>query len=152
MASIANVKLPAGAAGVHPRLVDEMSKSSARFLRRYDLIPETAHPASHLRKYFFEQMKAVSKRNEVSEQDDDDDGKVGLDSDDTDLGPIKELDQELWDIIDGSFSHLLWASVGTYTKLLGGKIHNEAEAHHNWDAVLDLGFVVPGEVASARLL
>ncbi|SJK99711.1 uncharacterized protein ARMOST_03022 [Armillaria ostoyae] len=101
-------------------------------------IPSVDRRIKDLRKYFFEQMKAVSKRNEASEQDDDD-GKVGLDSDDTDLGPIKELDQELWDIIDGSFSHLLWASVGTYTKLLGGKIHNEAEAHHNWDALLDLG-------------
>ncbi|KAK0434319.1 hypothetical protein EV421DRAFT_1740967 [Armillaria borealis] len=90
MASIANVKLPAGAAGVDPRMM---------------------------------MMTA----------------RLGLDSDDTDLGPIKELDQELWDIIDGSFSHLLRASVGTYTKLLEGKIHNEAEAHHNWDAQLDLG-------------
>ncbi|KAK0476505.1 hypothetical protein IW261DRAFT_1491507 [Armillaria novae-zelandiae] len=86
------------------------------------------------------------------EHDSDDDGEVDLDSDNADLRPIKELDQEYWEIIAGSFSHLLWASVGAYTKLLGGKIHNEAEARHDWDALLNLGFVAPGEVASARLL
>lgn len=57
-------------------------------------------------------MKAVSKRNETSKQDSDDDSEVDLDSDNADLRPIKELDQEFWEIVAGSFSHLLWASVG----------------------------------------
>ncbi|KAK0476420.1 hypothetical protein IW261DRAFT_1491148 [Armillaria novae-zelandiae] len=164
MAGIANVKLPAGAAGVDPRLIDEINhqldfyEDMTRYLKppiaHLSGIPHVDRRIKDLRKHFFEQMKDVSKRNEASEQDsdDDDDGEVDLDSDKADLIPVEELDQEYWEIIAGSFSHLLWASVGAYTKLLGGKTHNEAEARHDWDALLNLGFVASGEVASARLL
>ncbi|KAK0213982.1 hypothetical protein IW262DRAFT_1466539 [Armillaria fumosa] len=162
MASIANVKLSVGAAGVDPRLVAEINhqldvyEDMTRYLKSpiglLSEIPQVDRRIKDLRRYFFEQMKAVSKRNEASEQDSDDGSEVDLGSGNADLRPIKELDQEFWEIIVGSFSHLLWASVGAYTKLLGGKIHNEAEARHDWDALLNLGFVAPGEVASARLL
>ncbi|KAK0193462.1 hypothetical protein F5146DRAFT_998056 [Armillaria mellea] len=142
MASIANIKLIARDALVDLRLVDEINHQLDFYedMTRY-LIP----PIDLL-------MKTVSKRNEASERDSDDDSEVDPDIDNADFGPIKELDQEFWEIIAGSFSHLLWASVGAYTKLLGGKIHNEAKARHDWDALLNLGFVAPGEVASARLI
>ncbi|KAK0193447.1 hypothetical protein F5146DRAFT_1134116 [Armillaria mellea] len=157
MTSIANIKLPVGAVGVDPRLVDEINhqldfyedmtrclKPPIRLLVRCTLV------ARYTLSSLF--MKTVSKRNEASERDGDGDSEVDPDSDNADLGPIKELDQEFGEIIAGSFSHLLWASVGAYTKLLGGKIHNEAEARHDWDALLNLGFVAPDEVASARLI
>ncbi|KAK0505253.1 hypothetical protein EDD18DRAFT_329829 [Armillaria luteobubalina] len=65
---------------------------------------------------------------------------------------IRELPQEFWDIISGSLSSLLWASVGGYSKSQGGKDHNEAEARHEWDVLLNLGFVNTHELASGRVV
>ncbi|KAG7440213.1 uncharacterized protein BT62DRAFT_997900 [Guyanagaster necrorhizus] len=63
-----------------------------------------------------------------------------------------ELPQDLWSVISGCFSSLLWASVGGYSKELGGKSHNEAEARHEWDILLNLGFVDTQELASGRVV
>ncbi|KAK0468800.1 hypothetical protein IW261DRAFT_1517436 [Armillaria novae-zelandiae] len=162
MVSIANVKLPARAAGLDPRLIDEINhqldfyEDMTRYLKPPTAllreVPQVDRRIKDLRKHFFEQMKDISKCNKASEQDSNDDGEVDVDSDKADLIPVEELDQEYWEIIAGSFSHLLWASVGAHTKLLGGKAHDEADARHDWDALLNLGFVASGEVASARLL
>ncbi|KAK0448671.1 hypothetical protein EV421DRAFT_1900382 [Armillaria borealis] len=68
-------------------------------------------------------------------------------------GPnTRELPQEFWEIISGSLSSLLWASVGGYSKNQGGKDHNEAEARHEWDILLNLGFVNTHELASGRVV
>ncbi|KAK0476871.1 hypothetical protein IW261DRAFT_1609510 [Armillaria novae-zelandiae] len=64
----------------------------------------------------------------------------------------RELPQEFWEIISGSLSSLLWASVGGYSKNQGGKDHNEAEARHEWDILLNLGFVNTHELASGRVV
>ncbi|KAK0476875.1 hypothetical protein IW261DRAFT_1566937 [Armillaria novae-zelandiae] len=64
----------------------------------------------------------------------------------------RELPQEFWDIISSSLSSLLWASVGGYAKNQGGKDHNEAEACHEWDVLLNLGFVNTDELASGRVV
>ncbi len=64
----------------------------------------------------------------------------------------RELPQEFWEIISGSLSSLLWASVGGYSKNQGGKEHNEAEARHEWDVLLNLGFVNTHELASGRVV
>ncbi|KAK0240785.1 hypothetical protein EDD85DRAFT_1019739 [Armillaria nabsnona] len=63
-----------------------------------------------------------------------------------------ELPQEFWEVVSGSFSSLLWASVGGYSKEKGGKDHNEAEARHEWDILLNLGFVNTHELASGRIV
>ncbi|KAK0475561.1 hypothetical protein IW261DRAFT_1567960 [Armillaria novae-zelandiae] len=63
-----------------------------------------------------------------------------------------ELPQEFWEVISGSFSSLLWASVGGYSKERGGKDHNEAESRHEWDILLNLGFVNAHELASGRVV
>ncbi|KAK0476878.1 hypothetical protein IW261DRAFT_1594949 [Armillaria novae-zelandiae] len=52
----------------------------------------------------------------------------------------RELPQESWEIISSSLSSLLWASVGEYSKNQGGKDCNEAEARHEWDVLLNVGF------------
>ncbi|SJK96966.1 uncharacterized protein ARMOST_00215 [Armillaria ostoyae] len=49
----------------------------------------------------------------------------------------------------GSF---LKTSVGGYSKEKGGKDHNEAEARHEWDILLNLGFVNTKELASERVV
>ncbi|KAK0476876.1 hypothetical protein IW261DRAFT_335908 [Armillaria novae-zelandiae] len=64
----------------------------------------------------------------------------------------RELPQEFWEIISSSLSSLLWASVGGYSKNQGGKDHNEAEARHEWDVLLNLGFVDTHELASGRVV
>ncbi|KAK0225428.1 hypothetical protein IW262DRAFT_686231 [Armillaria fumosa] len=64
----------------------------------------------------------------------------------------RELPQKFWEIISGSLSSLLWASVGGYSKSQGGKDHNEAEARHEWDVLLNLGFVNTCELASGRVV
>ncbi|KAK0199318.1 hypothetical protein DFS33DRAFT_1268615 [Desarmillaria ectypa] len=63
-----------------------------------------------------------------------------------------ELPQHFWEIILGCLSSLLWASVGGYSKELGGNLHNEAEARHEWDILLNLGFVETHELASGRVV
>ncbi|KAG7439471.1 uncharacterized protein BT62DRAFT_976861 [Guyanagaster necrorhizus] len=63
-----------------------------------------------------------------------------------------ELPQKFWEIISGCFSSILWASVGGYSKEKGGKSHNEAEARHEWDILLNLGFVDSHELASGRVV
>ncbi|KAK0505264.1 hypothetical protein EDD18DRAFT_1399329 [Armillaria luteobubalina] len=65
---------------------------------------------------------------------------------------IRELPQEFWEIISGSLSSLLWASVGGYSNNQGGKNYNDAEARHGWDVLLNLGFVNTRELASGRLV
>ncbi|KAK0194908.1 hypothetical protein F5146DRAFT_1172420 [Armillaria mellea] len=68
-------------------------------------------------------------------------------------GPnTRELPQEFWEVISGSLSSLLWASVGGYSKDKGGQDHNEAEARHEWDVLLNLGFVNTKELASGRVV
>ncbi|PBK95368.1 hypothetical protein ARMGADRAFT_1062007 [Armillaria gallica] len=68
-------------------------------------------------------------------------------------GPnTRELPQEFWEVISGSLSSLLWASVGGYSKEKGGKDYNEAEARHEWDILLNLGFVNTKELASGRVV
>ncbi|KAK0448637.1 hypothetical protein EV421DRAFT_2016791 [Armillaria borealis] len=68
-------------------------------------------------------------------------------------GPnTRELPQEFWEVISGSLSSLLWASVGGYSKEQGGKDHNEAEARHEWNILLNLGFVNTKELASGRVV
>ncbi|KAK0476887.1 hypothetical protein IW261DRAFT_1566950 [Armillaria novae-zelandiae] len=64
----------------------------------------------------------------------------------------RELPHEFWEIISGSLSSLLWASVGGYSKNQGGKDHNEAEARHEWDVLLNLGFVDTHGLASGRVV
>ncbi|KAK0225430.1 hypothetical protein IW262DRAFT_1456510 [Armillaria fumosa] len=64
----------------------------------------------------------------------------------------RELPQEFWEMISGSLSSLLWASVGGCSKNQGGKDHNEAEARHEWDVLLNLGFVNTRELASGRVV
>ncbi|KAK0213307.1 hypothetical protein DFS33DRAFT_1465270 [Desarmillaria ectypa] len=63
-----------------------------------------------------------------------------------------ELPQHFWEVVLGSLSSLLWASVGGYSKELGGNLHNEAEARHEWDILLNLGFVETHELASGRVV
>ncbi|KAG7445575.1 uncharacterized protein BT62DRAFT_932704 [Guyanagaster necrorhizus] len=63
-----------------------------------------------------------------------------------------ELPQRFWEIISGCFSSILWASAGGYSKEKGGKSHNEAEARHEWDILLNLGFVDSHELASGRVV
>ncbi|KAK0194946.1 hypothetical protein F5146DRAFT_1172537 [Armillaria mellea] len=63
-----------------------------------------------------------------------------------------ELPQDFWKVISGSLSSLLWASVGGYSKGMGGKDHNETEARHEWDILLNLGFVNTHELASGRIV
>ncbi|KAG7439598.1 uncharacterized protein BT62DRAFT_938820 [Guyanagaster necrorhizus] len=63
-----------------------------------------------------------------------------------------EVSQRHWGIISGCFSSLLWASVGGYSKERGAKSQNEAEARHEWDVLLNLGFVSAPELASGRVV
>ncbi|KAK0200728.1 hypothetical protein DFS33DRAFT_1490101 [Desarmillaria ectypa] len=63
-----------------------------------------------------------------------------------------ELPRHFWEVILGCLSSLLWASVGGYSKELGGNLHNEAEARHEWDILLNLGFVETRELASGRVV
>ncbi|PBK73391.1 hypothetical protein ARMSODRAFT_1014963 [Armillaria solidipes] len=63
-----------------------------------------------------------------------------------------EHPQEFWEVISGSLSSLLWASVGGYSQEQGGKDHNEAEARHEWNILLNLGFVNTKELASGRVV
>ncbi|KAK0225383.1 hypothetical protein IW262DRAFT_682362 [Armillaria fumosa] len=64
----------------------------------------------------------------------------------------QQLSQQLWEVVSGHLSSLLWASVGGYSKRLAGNSPNEAEARHDWDALLNLGFMTANELASGRVL
>ncbi|KAK0213304.1 hypothetical protein DFS33DRAFT_1465269 [Desarmillaria ectypa] len=63
-----------------------------------------------------------------------------------------KLPRHLWEVISGCLSSLLWASVGGYSKELAGKLHNEAEARHEWDVLLNFGFVNTHELTSGRVV
>ncbi|KAG7439619.1 uncharacterized protein BT62DRAFT_957902 [Guyanagaster necrorhizus] len=63
-----------------------------------------------------------------------------------------QLPRHFWEVISGCFSSLLWASVGGYSKELADKSPNEAEARHEWDILLNLGFVNVHELASGRVV
>ncbi|KAK0225382.1 hypothetical protein IW262DRAFT_1355324 [Armillaria fumosa] len=64
----------------------------------------------------------------------------------------QKLSQQLWEVVSGHLSSLLWASVGGYPKRLAGNSPNGAEARHDWDALLNLGFMTANELASGRVL
>lgn len=64
----------------------------------------------------------------------------------------QKLSQQLWEVVSGHLSSLLWASVGGYSKRLAGNSPNEADARHDWDALLNLGFMAANELASGRVL
>ncbi|KAG7439459.1 uncharacterized protein BT62DRAFT_957977 [Guyanagaster necrorhizus] len=63
-----------------------------------------------------------------------------------------ELPRHFWEVMSGCFSSLLWASVGGYSKELAGKSPHKAEARHEWDILLNLGFVNVHELASGRVV
>ncbi|KAK0201457.1 hypothetical protein DFS33DRAFT_1439813 [Desarmillaria ectypa] len=63
-----------------------------------------------------------------------------------------ELPQPFWEVILGRFSSLLWTSVGGYSKELAGKLPNEAEARHDWDVLLNFGFMTAHELTSGRVV
>ncbi|KAK0462513.1 uncharacterized protein EV420DRAFT_1192487 [Desarmillaria tabescens] len=63
-----------------------------------------------------------------------------------------ELPHLFWEVVLGRFSSILWASVGGYSKELAGKSPNEAEARHDWDALLNFGSMTAHELASGRVV
>ncbi|KAK0462532.1 uncharacterized protein EV420DRAFT_1735077 [Desarmillaria tabescens] len=92
-------------------------------------------------------LPAVDKRVEVVREH-----FLGQTSEYSNGSNTPELSQEFWEIISGCFSSLLWASVSGYSKERGGKSINEAEARHEWDILLNFGFVNTGELASGRVV
>ncbi|KAK0499577.1 hypothetical protein EDD18DRAFT_1441564 [Armillaria luteobubalina] len=63
-----------------------------------------------------------------------------------------QLPRPLWEVFLSRLSPLLWASAGGYSKLLAGKSPNEAEARHDWDVLLNFGFMAARELASGRVV
>ncbi|PBK73378.1 hypothetical protein ARMSODRAFT_971830 [Armillaria solidipes] len=63
-----------------------------------------------------------------------------------------ELPQPFWEVILGRLSSLLWALVGRYSKQLAGKPSNEGGARHDWDVLLNFGFMAAHELASGRVV
>ncbi|KAK0491503.1 hypothetical protein IW261DRAFT_1438085 [Armillaria novae-zelandiae] len=63
-----------------------------------------------------------------------------------------QLSQPLWEVFLSRLSPLLWASAGGYSKLLADKSPNEAEARHDWDVLLNFGFMAAKELASGRVV
>ncbi|KAK0505718.1 hypothetical protein EDD18DRAFT_3220 [Armillaria luteobubalina] len=135
--SLSNMPLPPGAseAGVDaPEEINEMLKHYENMTRyreppiEQNEIPTVDSGVEEVRDHFLEQIKAVRREN------------------------TQKLSHQLWEVVLGRLSSLLWASVGGYSKHLAGNTPNEAEARHDWDALLNFGFMTTNELASGRIV